>query len=108
MKCQRLRSRPDAWSRATGICAGDLQEELGILLLKAIAFVATVPRQEDAGNDAVATLIRPDGSRKLIPDLTFFVQLKSKSTKSVSYTRRLTKWRGSAPSKSRCSSDGFI
>ena len=73
-------------SRDRSLRAGDLQEELGILLLKAIAFVATLPRQEDAGNDAVATLIRPDGSRKLIADLTFFVQLKSESTKSVSYT----------------------
>jgi hypothetical protein len=73
-------------SRDRNLRAGDLQEELGILLLKAIAFVAAVPRQEDAGNDAVATLIRPEGSRKLIPGLTFFVQLKSESTKSVSYT----------------------
>jgi hypothetical protein len=41
--------------------ASELQEELGILLLKAIASVAPVPRQDDIGNDAVATLFRPEG-----------------------------------------------
>lgn len=66
--------------------SGDLHEELGILLLKTIALVAPVPRQEDVGLDAFATLIRPEGSRRLIPDLSFFVQLKAASVSSVRYT----------------------
>jgi hypothetical protein len=66
--------------------SGDLHEELGIFLLKAVALVAPVPRQEDVGIDAFATLIWPEGSRRLIPDLSFFVQLKSASITSVCYT----------------------
>ncbi len=64
---------------------GDLHEELGIFLLKAIALVAPVPRPEDVGHDAFATLIRLEGSRRLIPDLSFLVQLKSASVTSVNY-----------------------
>lgn len=55
-------------------------------MLKAVALVAPVPRQEDVGNDAFATLIRPEGNRRLIPDLSFLVQLKSASVSAVSYT----------------------
>lgn len=72
--------------RDRNLRSGDLHEELGIFLLKAVALVAPVPRQEDVGNDAFATLIRPEGSRRLIPDLSFLVQLKSASVASVSYT----------------------
>jgi hypothetical protein len=72
--------------RDRNLRSGDLHEELGIFLLKAIALVAPVPRQEDVGNDAFATLIRPEGRRRLIPDLSFLVQLKSASVTSVSYT----------------------
>ena len=71
--------------RDRNLRSGDLHEELGIFLLKAVALVAPVPRQEDVGNDAFATLIRPEGSRRLIPDLSFLVQLKSASVTSVSY-----------------------
>jgi hypothetical protein len=63
-----------------------LSEDLGIFLLKAVAFVAPVPRPEDVGNDALATLIRWDGPRRLIPDLSCFVQLKSRSHTSVTYS----------------------
>jgi len=72
--------------RDRNLRSGDLREELGILLLKEVALVASVPRQEDAGNDAFATLIRPEGRRRLIPDVSFMVQLKSASFASVSYT----------------------
>jgi hypothetical protein len=37
------------------------------------------------GSDAFATLIRPEGSRRLIPDVSFLVQLKAASVSSVSY-----------------------
>lgn len=72
--------------RDRNLRSGDLHEELGIFLLKSVALVAPVPRQEDVGNDAFATLIRPEGNRRLIPDLSFLVQLKSASIASVSYT----------------------
>lgn len=72
--------------RDRNLRSGDLHEELGVFLLKAVALVAPVPRQEDVGNDAFATLIRPEGSRRLIPDVSFLVQLKSASVASVSYT----------------------
>ena len=34
----------------------------------------------------MATLIRPEGSRRLIPELSFFVQLKAASAVSVPYS----------------------
>jgi hypothetical protein len=71
--------------RDANLRSGDLSEDFGISLLKALALVAPVPRQEDVGNDAFATLIRPEG-RRLIPDVSFLVQLKSASVTSVSYT----------------------
>ena len=72
--------------RDKNLRSGDLNEDLGICLLKAVALVAPIPRQEDVGNDAFATLIRPEGNRRLIPDISFLVQLKSASVTSVSYT----------------------
>jgi len=72
--------------RDRNLRSGDLHEELGLFLLKAVALVAPVPRHEDVGNDAFATLIRPEGSRRLIPDVSFLVQFKSASIQSVSYT----------------------
>jgi hypothetical protein len=49
------------------------------------ALVAPVPRQEDVGNDAFATLIRPEGSRRLISDVSFMVQPKAASYASLRY-----------------------
>jgi hypothetical protein len=69
--------------RDRNLRSGDLQEGRGIFLLTEVALVARVPRQEDAGNDAFAMLIRP---RRLIPDVSFMVRLKSTSFASVSYT----------------------
>ncbi|MEW6658801.1 MAG: hypothetical protein AB1424_09080 [Thermodesulfobacteriota bacterium] len=71
--------------RDKNLRSGDLHEDLGIYLLKQVALVAPIPRQEDVGNDAFVTLIRPEGSRRLIPDLSFLVQLKSASVASVTY-----------------------
>lgn len=73
--------------RDRNLRSGDLHEELGIFLLRSVALVAPVPRQEDVGNDAFVTLIRPEGSRRLIPDVSFLVQLKAASQKVVSYTK---------------------
>ena len=44
----------------TSFRSGNLAEQLGLLLLKGIAAVADVPRSEDVGVDAVATLLRRD------------------------------------------------
>ncbi len=74
--------------RDRNLRSGDRNEDLGILLLREIGLVARVPRQEDVGCDAFVTLIRPEGSRRLIPDLSFLVQLKSASVASVAYTSR--------------------
>jgi hypothetical protein len=82
----RTEAPPMPGMRDRNLRSGDLHEELGILLLKAIALVAPVPRQEDVGNDAFATLIQPEGNRRLIPDVSCLVQLKSSSVASVSYT----------------------
>jgi hypothetical protein len=71
--------------RDRNLRSGDMHEELGLFLLRAVALVAPVPRPEDVGSDAFATLLRPDGGRKLLPDLSFLVQLKSSSVNSVTY-----------------------
>ena len=55
-----------AGRRPGGFRRGDLNEELGILLLKSFATVATVPRAEDTGIDAIATLLRKDPKNLLI------------------------------------------
>lgn len=73
--------------RDRNLRSGDLHEELGIFLLKAVALVAAVPRQEDVGCDAFATLIRPEDRRRLIPDRSFLVQLKAASVRSVIYDK---------------------
>ncbi len=72
--------------RDRNLRSGDLHEELGLLLLRMVALVAPVPRQEDVGTDAFATLVRPDGSRRLLPDVSFLVQLKAASIGVVSYS----------------------
>lgn len=71
--------------RDRNLRSGDLHEELGLVLLRAVALVAPVPRPEDVGTDAFATLVRPDGSRRLLPDVSFLVQLKASSVSVVSY-----------------------
>jgi hypothetical protein len=65
--------------------SGYIHEELGLLLLRPVALVASVPQWEDAGLDAVATLLRPEGGRRLIPEDTFGVQLKASSVRVIFY-----------------------
>ncbi len=71
--------------RDRNLRSGDLHEELGLFLLRAVALVAPVPRQEDVGVDAFATLVRLEGSRRLLPDVSFLVQLKAASLSVVKY-----------------------
>lgn len=71
---------------------GNLAEHLGVLLLKGIAAVANVPRPEDVGIDAVATLLRLEADDNYYAEDTFVVQLKSASVKSIKYENHGLKW----------------
>jgi hypothetical protein len=72
--------------------SGNLKEELGLLLLKGIAAVAEVQRTEDVGIDAIATALRPESTRELHAEKTFFVQLKSDSVKTIEYKQEHIAW----------------
>ncbi|OHB66696.1 MAG: hypothetical protein A2Y76_08815 [Planctomycetes bacterium RBG_13_60_9] len=58
---------------------------MGFLLLSRVALVTPIRRQEDVGADAFGTLVRPDGNRRLVSDISFLVQLKAASFTSVCY-----------------------
>ena len=75
--------------------SGDLNEDLGVLLLKSIAAVATVPRPEDVGIDAVATLLREGPGDMLIAENSFYVQFKSSGDREVTYSGHEVRWLGS-------------
>jgi hypothetical protein len=62
-----------------------MAEALGVLLLKGIAAVADVPRTEDVGLDAVASLLRYDGDGNCYAEDTFVVQLKAESVTEIDY-----------------------
>jgi hypothetical protein len=70
--------------------SGDINEDLGIFLLKSFSLVAPVPRQEDVGLDAVATLLRSDG-KLLIAEDSFCVQFKS-DTERIIYKQHGVAW----------------
>jgi hypothetical protein len=64
-----------------------------VLLLKALAAVAPVPRQEDFGLDAIATLIcEDDKGDYLFAENSFYVQFKSDSERSVKYAEHGVRW----------------
>jgi len=72
---------------------GDLNEELVILLLKSLAAVAPIPRQEDFGLDAVATLLRPDQKSSCVyAEKSFYVQFKTESRYPLSYQGHELEW----------------
>lgn len=71
---------------------GDWNEELGILLLKSLAAVAPIPRQEDFGLDAVGTLLRPVENNFVYAENSFYIQLKSESKKQLSYRDHELDW----------------
>ena len=76
----------------TNFRSGNLTEHLGLLLLKSIAAIADVPRTEDVGLDAVATLLRPDRDGNCYAEDGFVVQLKSDSENSVQYSGHQLSW----------------
>jgi hypothetical protein len=63
-----------------------------LLLLKGIAAVADVPRTEDVGLDAVATLLRRAADGNCYAEDGFVVQLKSCSTTSIQYRDHELSW----------------
>ena len=81
-----------AGKRQKSFRGGDLSEELGLLLLKGFAAVATVPRTEDIGIDAIATLLSPSSDNMLIAEDSFYVQFKSASQRNVKYKDHEVRW----------------
>src|SRR6266581_2559768 len=71
-------------SRDRNIRSGDLCEGFGLELLRPFALVAPIPRTEDVGAHAVATLTRRDGRRLLAED-SFLVQVKAASVRSLRF-----------------------
>jgi len=78
-------------SRDRNLRSGALCEGLGLELLRPFAFVAPVPRTEDVGVDAVATLSRRVG-RRLIAEESFLVQVKSASVRSLLFEGEELDW----------------
>src|SRR5262245_49433083 len=78
-------------SRDRNLREGDLAEGLGLELLRPFAFLAPVPRTEDVGVDAVATLIRRDGRRLLAED-SFLVQMKAASRRTIDFKGEGLDW----------------
>src|SRR6266480_178580 len=76
----------------TSFRSGNLAEHLGLLLLKGIADVADVPRTEDVGLDAVATLLRRASDGNCYAEDGFVVQLKSYSQTSIEYRDHELSW----------------
>jgi hypothetical protein len=78
-------------SRDSNLRGGDLCEGLGLELLRPFAFVAPVPRPEDVGVDAVATLIKRNG-RQLLAEQSFLVQVKSSSVRAIEFREGSLDW----------------
>lgn len=78
-------------SRGKDFRGGDLAEGLGLELLRPFAFIAPVPRPEDVGIDAVATVFRPDNHR-LIAEDSFLVQVKAASIRKIQYGGEQLDW----------------
>lgn len=76
----------------TSFRSGDLAEHLGILLLKGISAVAQVPRPEDVGLDAIATLLRRDEDGNCYAEDSFLVQLKSESVTTLQLAGHELDW----------------
>ncbi len=77
--------------RGKNLRRGDLAEGFGLELLRTFSFIAPVPRQEDIGFDAVATLFRADKDRLFAED-TFLVQVKASSVRKIEYAGEQLDW----------------
>jgi hypothetical protein len=72
--------------------SGDINEELGILLLKGLCAVAAVPRPEDTGVDAICTVLLEGPRDILVAKNSFYVQFKSKSVDPVEFKPHEIEW----------------
>lgn len=72
--------------------SGNNNEKAGLALLNSIGAVSPVPREQDFGIDAFVTLLCRGTSRRLIPNATIAVQLKSKSVTSIKLDAAELKW----------------
>lgn len=80
-----------AGSRGASWRGGDLAEGFGLELLRPFAFVAPIPRPEDVGVDAVATLFSRVG-RGLIAEDSFLVQVKAASARTIEFKATSLDW----------------
>ena len=78
--------------RDANLRKGDLAEGIGRELLRRFAAVASVPREEDFGIDAVCTLLRADEARNLYAENSFAVQFKSASVRTMPYEGEAARW----------------
>jgi hypothetical protein len=73
-------------SHDANLRSGLFKEAYGILLLQGVAAVAKVPIHSDVGIDALVTLLRREGTRRLLAEESCYVQLKSDLYNSVDYS----------------------
>jgi hypothetical protein len=71
---------------------GNLAEDLGVHLLRGIATVAEVLRQEDVGLDAVCNLLRLADDGMYYAEDAFYVQLKAVSVNQIEYDELGVTW----------------
>src|SRR4051812_44406193 len=71
---------------------GNQAEDLGICLLSGIAAVARVPRENDVGHDAIATLLRDIPGRNFLAEESFWVQFKWNPSEGVRYDPEGVQW----------------
>ena len=72
--------------------SGNNNESAGLQFLRSIGSVAPVPREQDFGIDAFVTLLQRETYRRLVPNATFAVQLKSKSVTKIELSSSDIKW----------------
>lgn len=78
--------------RGKNLRSGDLAEQLGLVLLQNVSLVTPVPRTEDVGIDAVATILRNYDSYNYVAEESFFIQLKSLSVSEIIYKDEQVRW----------------
>ncbi|HMP03771.1 MAG TPA: hypothetical protein PKC45_14835 [Gemmatales bacterium] len=78
-------------TRDGNLRGGDLCEGLGLALLRPFALVAPVPRSEDVGADAIATLVQRRG-RRLLAEESFLVQVKAASVRIIEFRGEALDW----------------
>lgn len=78
--------------RGRNLRKGDLAEEVGLTILQNLSLVAPIPRTEDVGIDGVVTLLEYLDINCDIATKSFFVQIKAKSKKEITYKNEEVDW----------------